>query len=393
MFNHVLNSINESFTIAFADKVRRLQAQGIPIIGLQTGDPDFDTHPAIIKSAHQAMQAGETHYSNSRGLLELRQAIAHTLKNRYQVDYDPNSEILVTHGAVHAYHCALHAILNDGDEVLIADPSWQTHANMVRLLGGVPIRIATRAEDEFVPRISEFEAALTNKTRIILINYPNNPTGTIPNLSFFEQLNDFAIANKLIVVSDEVYDRIVYDENVHHCFASLPNAKDHTITINSFSKSYAMTGWRIGYVAASDKIIEQILKISQHTITNIAAFLQRGAITALTNPEVEQAVESMVAAYSRRRKLVMSLSDSMSDFIQIKPPAGAFYFFMDTRQIGIPSMQLSQRLLDEAQVALVPGSVYGDWGKGYLRMTIAASDEQISEGLNALNSWLNKTLR
>ncbi|MGJ3237279.1 MAG: pyridoxal phosphate-dependent aminotransferase [Anaerolineae bacterium] len=388
MFNHTLDSLNESFTIAFADRVRRLKAQGVPVIGLQTGDPDFQTPAPIIEAANRAMLAGETHYSNSRGLDELRQAISAHIERRYAVAYDAEREILVTHGAVHGYHCALHALLNRGDEVLIADPSWQTHANMVRLLGGVPIRITTRADAQFLPDIADFEAAITAKTRAIIINYPNNPTGVLPERDFFTRLNQLAIAHHLFVVSDEVYDRLVYEGHEHTCFASLPDAKAHTIVINSFSKSYAMTGWRVGYVLAPDWLIEQMLKVSQHTITNLAPFIQRGALTALTDTDVAQTVEHMLTSYARRRTLVMNLSDNFPDGLRFTAPAGAFYFFIDARSLGLSSVELSERILTEAHVALVPGSVYGDFGEGYLRMTIAASEDEIAQGMQSLSDWL-----
>lgn len=387
--NQTLLSLTESFTIAFADQVRRLQAGGIPVIGLQTGDPDFDTPAPIVKAMMEAVQHGETHYSNSRGLPELRQAVAAYLQRRYQIEADPVSEILMTHGAVHAYHTGLQAVTNPGDHVLVPDPSWQTHANMVRALGCEPIGVPARPENNFLPTLADWEAAITPQTRVMVINFPANPTGIIAPRDYLMQLNDFAAAHHLYVISDEVYERLVYEGAQHTSFASLPGARERTLLVNSFSKTYAMTGWRIGYLVAPAAIINEALKASQYSITNVAAFIQRGAIAALTDPAVEETVQAMVARYASRRQIVLDIHNQHNDTpIKLVRPQGAFYFFIDVRELGLADTVISSRLLDEAHTALVPGSVYGENGSGFLRMTIAASDEDVAEGYTRLLNWV-----
>lgn len=386
--NATLSSLSESFTIAFADKVRQLQLEGLPIIGLQTGDPNFATPQPVISAMNEAIQRGETHYSNSRGLLELRTAIAENLQARHNIAVNPEREIIVTHGAVHAYHIALHTVINPGDHVLIPDPSWQTHANMVRILHGNPIRVPAHSENNFLPTLDDWRSALTPQTKVIVLNYPNNPTGAVAPYDYLQQINALAQEHDLYVISDEVYERLVYDDAQHTCFGSLPDALNRTLIANSFSKTYAMTGWRIGYLVAPEAVIDEALKASQHTITNVAAFIQRGAQTALTDPAVEEQVQDMIARYAKRRRDVLNVVAQNADSpLVIKPPAGAFYFFIDARQLNRPDTELSTELLESVHVALVPGSVYGSQGQGFLRMTTAASDEDVVTGIQRVLEW------
>lgn len=389
--NHQLEQLSESFTIAFADRVRRLKAEGVPVIGLQTGDPDFNTPQPIIAAAHEAMQAGFTHYSNSRGLPALRASIAERMSREHGATFDPMTEILVTHGAIHAYYVGLQAILNPSEQVLVPDPTWQTHANMVRVLRGEPIRVPALAENGFLPTLDSWQAALTDKTTAIIINYPSNPTGAIAPREYLQQLVDFAVANNLYILSDEVYDSLLYDGNQHTCVATLDGAKDRTLVLNSFSKTYAMTGWRIGYLCAPEKIIDNALKASQHSITNVAEFLQRAAIVALTDAAVQQEMQTIFAAFAKRRAQVLAIYDRMGTTpIEITPPQGAFYFFIDGRKLGIPATEIAERILNEANVAVVPGAVYGAQGEGFLRMTTAASDDDITAGFTKILEWAAK---
>ena len=392
--NTELAELRESATVALGDRVRRLRADGLKVIGLQTGDPDFPTPQPIIDAAYRAMNEGDTHYSDSRGLPELRQAIANKFHRVNHVEYDPAEEILPTCGGVHAYHCALASILRPGDEVLIPDPAWMTHANVVALLGGRAVRASSSLEHAFWPTFADWEKVVTRRTVALVVNSPNNPTGAVARRDYLNQLNQFAAAHDLYVISDEVYENILYDDRQHTCFASLKGARERTLTINSLSKTYAMTGWRVGYLAAPAEIIGSALKASQHSITNLAPFIQRAAAFALTDPAMQEEARRMVAAYARRRAMVIRLwRENGPTPVRLLEPEGAFYFFLDLRALCMPSSQVAEELLQEASVALVPGSTFGQCGEGFLRLTIAAADSEIEAGFQALLKWATSRLR
>ncbi len=385
-YNAALAGISESFTIALADKVRQLKTAGRQVIALQTGDPDFATPTPIVEAAHRALLAGQTHYADSRGSIALRRAIADKIYRHAGSAYDPANNVLVTHGAIHAYYVALQAILSPGDEVLIPDPAWQTHAQLVRVLHGVPVRVPALAEYGFMPTFEAWAAALSHRTIALVINSPNNPTGGVAAAEYLMQIAQFAEAHDLYIISDEVYDHLLYDGRTHASAARYAQAR--TLLVNSFSKTYAMTGWRVGYLAAPPDVIDLALKASQYSITNVAAFVQAGALEALTNPAIDAEVQAMVDAYARRRALVMEiLSERPSAPVSASLPAGAFYVFLDARRLGLPTNAIAARLLDEAGVAIVPGAAYGSYGEGFLRMTIAASDAEIAAGLSAILTW------
>lgn len=393
MLNIQFEKIRQSHTVAMADRVQALKAAGRKIIGLQTGDPDFATPPAIVDAAFKAMQDGSTHYAPSRGFIELRRAASAKLQRDNSVSYDPEAELLVTHGGIHAYYLAMQSILNPGDDVLIPDPSWATHSNMAIMLRGNVIRVPALAENGFIPLFESWEKALTSKTRVIVLNYPSNPTGAYPTREYLQKLHDFAAANKLWIVSDEVYENLYYGEKPTSA-AAADGAKEHTLLIHSLSKTYAMTGWRVGYLAAPTQVIENALKAGQNSITCVAPFIQRAAAFALTDPAVWQVTEAMRAAYARRRELVLRMSHSMeSDKVLVTPPIGAFYFFLDMRALGMTSLEICERLLEETGVGLIPGSAFGKHGEGFVRMTIAASYEDVEEGFRRIVEWAEKIKR
>jgi aspartate/methionine/tyrosine aminotransferase len=336
------------------------------------------------------MQAGLTHYGPSQGYLELRQAAARKLERDHGVVYDPETELLVTHGGIHAYYLALQSILNPGDEVLVPDPSWGTHANMATMLRASVIRIPAPAGNGFIPPLESWHKALTSKTRVIVLNYPSNPTGAYPTRDYLEQLQGFAAQHQLWVVSDSVYENLYYGEQPTSA-AAFDGAKERTILVNSLSKTYAMTGWRVGYLAAPQAVIANALKAGQNSITCVAPFVQKAAAFALTDPSVQQAAADMRTAYARRRGLVLRLAHELeSDKILVTPPQGAFYFFLDVRPLKLTSLEACERILEEAGVGLVPGSGFGAQGEGFLRMTIAASDEDVEAGFRKIVEWTEK---
>jgi aspartate/methionine/tyrosine aminotransferase len=385
--NTQFDALRQSPTVAMADRILALKASGRKIIGLQVGDPDFPTPPPVVEVAFRAMQDGLTHYGPSKGYPELRRAAALKLERDNAVNYDPETELLVTHGGIHAYYLAMQSILNPDDEVLVPDPSWGTHANMARMLRANVTRIPAPAENGFIPHFESWEKALTPKTRVIVLNYPSNPTGAYPTREYLGQLQDFAARNNLWVVSDTVYENLYYGEKPTSA-AAFEGAKERTILVNSLSKSYAMTGWRVGYLAAPQAVIENALKAGQNSITCVAPFVQKAAAFALSDPGVQQAATEMRAAYARRRELVLRIARELeSEKVLVTPPQGAFYFFLDFRPLKMTSLEVCERILEEASVGLVPGSAFGEQGQGFIRMTTAASDEEVERGFRKIVGW------
>lgn len=385
--NHQFEKIRQSPTVAMADRVGVLKAEGRDIIGLQTGDPDFATPKAILRVAFEAMQKGRTHYGPSRGYPELRRAATLKLERDNGVLYNSESELMVTHGGIHAYYLALQALINPEDEVLIPDPTWATHANMVTMLRGKVVRVPAPPENGFLPYLDTWENLLSRRTKIIVINYPSNPTGVYPPRDYLKKLQDFAEANKLWVVSDEVYENLYYNEHPV-CAAAFKGARDHTVLIHSLSKTYAMTGWRVGYLAAPAAVIENALKAGQNSITCVAPFIQAAATFALSDPDIQKNAVDMRSGYARRRDLVLRLARNLKpDKVSVSPPMGAFYFFLDLRLLKMTSVDICERLLDEEGVGLVAGSAFGSCGEGFARMTIAASDADVEIGFKKIVEW------
>jgi aspartate/methionine/tyrosine aminotransferase len=388
--NVQFNALRQSPTVAMADRILALKASGRKIIGLQVGDPDFATPQAVLDVAFQAMKDGWTHYGPSKGFPEMRRAAALKLERDNAVSYDLDTELLITHGGIHAYYLAMQSILNPGDEVLVPDPSWGTHANMATMLRANVIRVPAPAENGFIPHFESWGKALTPRTRVIVLNYPSNPTGAYPTREYLQELQGFAARHRLWIVSDTVYENLYYGEKPTSA-AAFEGAQERTILVNSLSKTYAMTGWRVGYLAAPQAVIENALKAGQNSITCVAPFVQKAAAFALTDPSVQQAASEMRAAYARRRNLVLRVAHELEcEKVLVTPPQGAFYFFLDFRPLKMTSLEICERILDEAHVGLVPGSAFGAQGEGFVRMTIAASEEDVEEGFRRIVEWAEK---
>jgi aspartate aminotransferase len=388
--NVQFDSIRQSATVAMGDHILALKASGREIVGLQVGDPDFATPAAIVDAAMKAMHNGLTHYTSSRGIPDLLAAIAQKLERDEGVTYDPASELLVTHGGIHAYYTAMQSILNPGDEVLVPDPTWATHANMALMLRGNVVRVPAPAENGFIPYFASWEKALTSKTRVIVLNYPSNPTGAYPTREYLQRLQDFSKAHDLWIVSDEVYGNLYYGERPASA-AAFEGVKERTVLVNSLSKTYAMTGWRVGFLAAPKAVIDNALKAGQNSITCVSPFIQKAAAFALTDQDVQKTAAEMRAAYARRRERILRIAKELeSEKVLVTPPQGAFYFFLDFRPLKMTSVEICERILDEAGVGLVPGSAFGALGEGFVRMTIAASDEEVEEGFRKIVEWTEK---
>lgn len=357
------------------------------VISLGIGEPDFVT-PEVIRNAGMAsLTRGETRYTSNSGILELRAAIVKKWAQLYGVEYDRETETLVTVGGSEALYLALTAILNPGDEVLIPEPCFVSYEAEVVFAGGVAVPIATSVETTFQVTGAQLEAALTPRTRAILINYPNNPTGAILDKERMLEIAAVAEKHDLIVISDEIYDRLVYSGQ-HLTFSALPGMRNRTILIGGFSKDYAMTGWRLGFALGPADILGAMRKIHQYTIMSASTTAQVAAITALTDPRAEEAVHEMRESYNLRRRLLLEGLNSIG--MPTFEPRGAFYAFPDIRVSGMTSDEFAMTLLEEEQVACIPGPAFGLGGEGYVRMCYATARDKIEEALNRMHRFVQR---
>ncbi len=355
------------------------------VISLGIGEPDFVTPEPILDAGVASLRAGSTHYTSNAGTIELRTALSRHLQQLYQVEYDPALEILITVGVSEAMYLALTAILNPGDEVIVPQPCFVAYTAEVTLAGGTPVPIATRVENNFQVTAEEIEAAITRRTKALLIGYPNNPTGAVLERSTLEAIARVAQKHDILVISDEIYDRLVYGIE-HVCFASLPGMWERTILLGGFSKAYAMTGWRLGYAAAPPEILGAMNKIHQYTIMSAPTTAQEAALVALK--EGEEAIEEMRQRYDRRRRLIVDGLNSLG--LKCFEPRGAFYAFPSVRGSGMDDAEFAERLLDEERVAVIPGRAFGIGGAGYVRCSYATAYEKIEKALERIATFVRR---
>lgn len=354
------------------------------VISLGVGEPDFVTPWHIRESCIHALEQGHTSYTSNQGLSELREEIAGTFLRDHSLNYDPNEEILITTGVSEGIDLAMRAILNRGDEVIISEPCYVSYVPTVIFAGGVPVTVATGIENDFKVTAEWIEDAVTEKTRVIMINYPNNPTGATMGKKDLEEIADVATEYDLIVISDEIYDKLTYDGK-HTCFSSLNGMITNTVLFNGFSKSHAMTGLRIGYALGSSDIIGAMTKIHQYTMLCAPITSQMAAIDALRNGRAE--MERMVREYDRRRHLIISGFNKIG--LDCFWGKGAFYAFPSIAGTGMTADEFAERLMLEKQVAVVPGNVFGDSGAGFLRCSYAASRDDIKEALLRIGEFVD----
>jgi len=355
------------------------------VISLGIGEPDFVTPKSIVDSGITSLNAGHTHYTSNSGTIELRTAISKHLNQLYGVEYDPALELLVTVGVSEAMYLAMTAILNPGDEVIVPQPCFVSYMAEVSLAGGTPVPIATRVENNFQVTAEEVEGAITRRTKALLIGYPNNPTGAVLERETLEAIARVAQKHDILVISDEIYDRLVYDIE-HVCVASLPDMWERTILLGGFSKAYAMTGWRLGYAAAPPEILGAMSKVHQYTIMSAPTTAQEAALMALE--QGEEAVEEMRQRYDRRRRLIVDGLNSIG--LKCFEPRGAFYAFPSIRGSGMDDAEFAERLLDEERVAVIPGRAFGIGGAGYVRCSYATSYEKIEQALERLANFARR---
>lgn len=371
------------------EEVNKRQELGLETYNLLLGEPDFDTPQKVVESAIQSLGNGETHYTSNFGLTNLRHRIVEKLvkENGISAVLD---EILVTAGSSEAIFLSMMALINEGDEVLIPCPTWLNHASACRIAGGTPIFVPLEGKNSnFKLNVETLEEYVTPRTKLLVIVNPSNPTGMIFDKEALEAIAEFAIKHDLIVLADEIYEKIIFDDLQHISIASLPGMKERTITINGYSKAYAMTGWRIGYVHAQEKIMSGLVRIHQYNVSSLPSFTQKGAITALT--EVEEDVNGMRVQFNRRRDIVINILNQ-SKYFDVLPPKGAIYLFLDITSTGKSSNDFASQLLQETGVAVVPGTAFGPFGEGYVRLSFAASEEVLQEACSRIVAFTEQIL-
>lgn len=368
------------------EKAMALERAGEDIIHFEIGRPDFDTPESIKAAAVTSLAAGDVFYTSNYGKDSLREEIARKLLRENNVSYEP-AEILVTIGASEAVFCALFSILDEGSEILVPDPIWMNYRNIPLLLNAKPVSYSLDANNGFCIDLDDLRSQITPKTRALILVSPNNPTGSVLSKEQLLEIARLAAENDIWVISDEIYEKLIYDGLKHVSVASLPGMKERTVTINGFSKAFSMTGWRVGYAAAPKHLIEAMNKVHQHVTICAPSFAQSASVSALRDEQT--AVLSMVAEYQRRRDYAAEAINQIPQ-ISCVSPHGAFYLFICVKKLGYTSAWIADYLLEEAHIALVPGSVFGQGGEGYVRLSFATDFERIVEGCERMKKAIQK---
>ncbi|MEM4576398.1 MAG: pyridoxal phosphate-dependent aminotransferase [Candidatus Nezhaarchaeales archaeon] len=352
------------------------------VINFGIGEPDFETPPCIKEAGKRAIDLGYTHYTPNAGFFELREAIAEKLRVENNVDAKAEN-VMVTAGASMGLLLSTLALVEPGDEVLIPDPGFVIYEAVVIMAGGKPVRVPLDEEEDFRMIPEKVNELITSKTKCIFLNTPHNPTGSVLELRDIRGIAEIAMDNGIYVISDEVYEKLVYDGAKHYSIASIPGMEELAITVNSFSKTFAMCGWRIGYVAASKRLVNEMLKLQQYTIVNAPSPSQMAVLEGLKNPEVNKFIDEMVKEYDKRRRFMVERINRITGF-KAKMPKGAFYVFANVKELGVKSTELAELILEKAAVATIPGSAFGPSGEGYLRFCYATSIPNIELGLERI---------
>jgi aminotransferase len=355
------------------------------VISLGIGEPDFVTPDPILQAGVASLQRGETSYTSNSGTIELRTALSQHLNRKYRVLYDPEKEILVTVGVSEALYLAMTAVLNPGDEVIIPEPCFVSYAPEVSFAGGIPVAVPTYVQDDFQVTAETIAAAISDKTKVILLGYPNNPTGAVMTRDVMAEITAVAEQQDLLIISDEIYDQLVYGVE-HTCVPSLPGMRERTILLGGFSKDYAMTGWRIGYACANPDLLAAMRKVHQYTIMSAPTTAQAAAVVALEQGDGH--VQRMRQEYDRRRRLIVDGFNTLG--LDCFEPRGAFYAFPSVAASGLSSDAFAWTLLEEEEVAVVPGEAFGQSGQGFVRAAYAQSYEKIEEALNRIESFMRR---
>lgn len=384
-FSQKIGALKGSSTVAISDRARALQQQGVNVVNLGGGDPDFDTPRHIVDAGVEAIRGGQTHYVASQGIPAFRKAIAEKLSRENGLSYDPDMEIVATASGKLALYIALESLLDPRDEVLYLEPAWVSYRPLIELIGGCPVAVSLSPADNFAVRSTLLERKISPRTKAILINSPNNPTGRVLGPEELQVIREVALKHDLWVVSDEIYEHLVYDGHRHVSIATLPEMRDRTVVVNGMSKAYAMTGWRIGYLAAPSVLSEQILKVQQHVVTCAASFGQIAATEALQGPQ--DCVKTMRQEYDKRRRRIAEALNSIPG-VRCPLPEGAFYFFPEVDYKDYDSWQIAEYLISEAHVAVTPGQAFGEAARKNIRLTYATSMANLLEAVERMRRAL-----
>jgi aminotransferase len=363
-------------------------AQKMPgVVNLTVGEPDFTPPQQALDEGWRSAKGGKTHYAPTNGIPELREALADKARRDYGLEYDPDTEVLITVGGTESIFLALFSLVNPGDEVLLPNPGFVCYEPSVLLAGGVPVYFPLIEENGFRPSVDIVTSLITDKSRVIILNHPNNPTGSILSHDEAAALSKVAVERDMIVISDEVYEKIIYDGAEHHCMATFSGMRERTLIVNSFSKTYAMTGLRVGYVCGPEELISALWLAHQFTVACVNSPAQYAALAALKGPQ--DFVKDMVHEFDRRRHLVHERFNGIRGF-GCDLPRGAFYVFPSVRDFGMSSEKFAGFLADESRVAIVPGTAFGSYGEGYIRVSYAAAYEQLDEALDRIEKAVRK---
>jgi aspartate aminotransferase len=379
-----VNRVTPSMTLEIAAKAKAMQAEGIDVCSFSAGEPDFPTPKHIVEAAKTALDNGKTRYGAAAGESGLRKAIANKLRVDNHLDYQAEN-IIVTNGGKFSLFNLMQTLIEEGDEVIIPSPYWLSYPEMVRLAGGNPIIVDTLAENNYKITPEALKSAITSQSKLFVLNSPSNPTGMVYTPDEIRALAAVILESDLLVVSDEIYEKILYDDTQHLSIAQVNSAMfDRTIISNGFAKSYSMTGWRVGYAAASLEIIEAMTKIQGHSTSNVCTFAQYGAISALESSQ--DCVQEMVEAFARRREFIYDAISNINN-LSCPKPNGAFYVFVDIADTGLKSLEFCKALLENDRVAAIPGIAFGN--DNCIRISYATDMDTIKKGMERLNKFVN----
>lgn len=385
LFARRVRNVGPSPTLAVSQRARELRAEGIDVIDLGGGDPDFITPEHIREAAAAAMNAGDTHYSPSAGSPQLLEAIARKLHTDNQISVNPKTDIIVTPGGKSAIFQAIMSFVEPGVDVMLLEPAWVSYMPMVEMAGGNAIGVPLNPDNNFAITRDLLEDYVTPATRVILLNSPNNPTGRVATMEELNAIADFAKKHDILVFTDEMYEKIIFENHQHVSIATLPDMANRTLTFNGLSKAYAMTGWRLGYVAGPTDLIKKIMILQSHSVTCVTSFAMAGGVAAYNGPQ--DIIHEMVAAWDRRRQLITAGLNSIKGLHQA-PIEGAFYGYVDGRETGMSIEELSAKLLNEAHVAVVPGTAFGASATGHFRLSFATSDQLLEHAIERMGNVL-----
>lgn len=373
-----------SMTLVIAAKGKAMKAEGIDVCSFSAGEPDFPTPQHIVEAAKQALDEGKTRYGPAAGELRLREAIAHKLQTDNHLDVSPQ-QIQVTNGGKQAIYNAIAALIDRGDEVVIPAPYWVSYPEIVKLAEGVPVMIPTNAESEYKITPQQLQEAISDRTKLVVLNSPSNPTGVVYSPEEIRALAQVILEHDLLVLSDEIYEKLLYDDAEHLSIGSLPGLGDRTITCSGFAKAYSMTGWRLGYLAAPLELIQATTTLQSHSTSNVCTFAQFGAIAALTDPQSPPCIETMRQAFDQRRQYMYDRLSQLPNTSVVKPK-GAFYMYLNIGKLGLPSYEFCERLLEEHHVATIPGIAFGT--DDCLRLSYATDLASVEKGLDRLETFV-----